>query len=282
MNFKTKILKVFGWLLVIIIVVVIALGAWLYIGSLTPTKIKAFSYLPFPAASVNGRFIPIDQFVLRYNISKNLGLLPNEQQILDQLINEKKIAVLAGNKGAGVSNKQVDSDYGQRSKQANLEGKKDFNQLLKGYGISAQQYKSEVIAPALELVNLQTWFYSQSDLNQTAYNQADNLVQKIQKDDNMSLLASQYSQQDSDRSTGGDLGYINPTELLPEVQESVDSMKTGDIKIVPSRYGIQILKLEDKEGNTVHLREIFLKGSDFQTWYNNETKNYSVHQFLKN
>jgi len=282
MNGKNKTLKIFLWLTALLLIALIGLSYWLYNGPLNPLKIKTFSYLPFPAASVNGHFIPVSQLITRYSINKNLGLEPDQKTILNELVGEKETAILAGNKGVGPGSKQIDGDYNFRAKQADLEGKKDFDQLLKSYGITTQEYKSEVIEPALNTTNLQVWFYSQQNLNTSAYQKAQDLVQRIQKGDNMNSLATQYSDQASDRSTGGDLGYLAVSQLLPEIQETVGNMKKGDIKIVPSRYGIQILRLEDVQNNNLNLREIFINGSDFQTWLSNETKNYSVQQFLKN
>ena len=90
----------------------------------------------------------------------------------------------------------------------------------------------------------------------------------------MAQLAASPSQDSFQQATGGDLGFVDITQLLPELRQVVGGMKVGDVKVIPSRYGINIMKLEGKNGNQLHLRQIFLQGGNFQMWYNNETNGY--------
>jgi parvulin-like peptidyl-prolyl isomerase len=290
MQSKTKkILKIVASVLLIIIICLTSLGFWLYHGPLTDAKIKAFSLLPFPIALVNGRPIAASQFILRYNLAQTMMRQDFSGQptnvisagIISQLITEQKTGLLATQEGVDVTSKQLDDEYAAESLTTDLEGKSSFNQLLQSYGISPETYKNEVIEPQLLLANLQTWFYSQANLNTTSYAQANSLADQIQNGADMGALAASSTEDSSGQDTQGDLGFVDITQLLPELRESVGNMKVGDVKVIASRYGLNIIKLEAQNGNQLHLRQIFLQGADFQMWYNNETKGYSVEQLIK-
>ena len=238
------------------------------------------SLLPFPIATVNGNFIAVSKFITRYNIGQKITDKPTKKEINDQLIDEENIFLVSQSKRVEVSQNQINLEYDERSAIADFEGKKSFEDLLKSYGLTPGVYKSEIIRPELLFINLQNWFYAQKNLNTDLYKQADALVEKIQKGDNIGMLAQLNSQQDSDKKTNGDLGFVNTTDLLPELREVADNLKVGEIKIIPSRFGLHIFKLEGKRDNLLHLRQIFLTDSGFQSWYNNEIKNYKVRQLI--
>jgi parvulin-like peptidyl-prolyl isomerase len=269
-------LQVFAYVLLALIISAGLLSLWLYKGSLSKNKIAFFKLLPLPIAKVNGDSILASEFIVRYDYSQKFAPNVSKNDILDQIISEKKISILAQKEEVTVGSNQVESQYNESAQSEDLQGKKSFEDLLKTYGVSESAYKSEIIKPRLLLINLQTWFCSQQNLNQDAYSQANALVQKIQKGDNIAILASTYSQQSPSKSTGGDLGYVSVTDLVPEIREAVDSMKINEIKIVPSRFGLNILRLEGKKENLLHLRQIFLRGSNFEAWQERQTKNFST------
>jgi parvulin-like peptidyl-prolyl isomerase len=152
---------------------------------------------------------------------------------------------------------------------------------LTNYGISKNYYKNSIILPELELSNLKKWFYSQRELNEKPYITADQILKLISEKVSFESLAKTYSLDSSTRVFSGDLGQVNLDELLPEIAVEIKSMNVGDIKIVTSRYGLHIIKLEDKPGeDKYHLRQIFLNGEDFFSWQNTETKKYIIKKFI--
>ena len=96
----------------------------------------------------------------------------------------------------------------------------------------------------------------------------------------MSVLAKQFSQEDTGKIVGGDMGFIDPTELLLEMREPIYSMNAGEVKIIPSRAGININKLEEKQSNKFHLRQIFLLPENFQAWLEAQTKNFKIYKLI--
>jgi peptidyl-prolyl cis-trans isomerase SurA len=64
---------------------------------------------------------------------------------------------------------------------------------------------------------------------------------------NFADLAQKFSD-DASKSSGGDLGWFKPSELLDEVRAAVVDLKVGEVSpVVQTSHGFHILKLEDHE-----------------------------------
>ena len=266
-------------LLAALVLIIFACGlVWLYSGRLTPSKTKAFLKLPLPMALVNNNPVPAKSFITRQLLAEKLpaGKTIQDLDIYNQIISESEISQIAAGHGIGISAFEVNKAYNDYAAQENFSGQASFNDLLAGYGISRQIFIDQTVEPTLLAAKLQTWFYSQPDLNAQSYGQAKNLLDQIQAGKDIGQLAKQFSQDGSSADLQGDLGFIDLTKLLPELQEGVDSLSVGQVKILPSRFGIQIVKLEGKSGSLLHLRSIYIKGSDFQTWLTGQEQKFKV------
>jgi peptidyl-prolyl cis-trans isomerase D len=80
---------------------------------------------------------------------------------------------------------------------------------------------------------------------QTIFNIADSLVNLIKAGANFTLLAMQYSV-DGSAQTGGDLGWFREGEMVKSFSDSCFMGKKGDVKIVPSQYGLHIIEILDQ------------------------------------
>jgi hypothetical protein len=255
---------------------------WLYGGRLTPAKISAFQALPLPIALVNGSPIFMHDYVIRNALIQTMPDMGNQTQtaIFDELTEEEQVRQLAMDKGVTANQKQIDSEYQTRASQTDLQGKSNFEALLASYGLTPSIYKSQIIAPELAKINLQVWFNSQKNLNESAYTLADNLVQRIQNKEDMAALAQSYSADQNTKGVGGDMGFLDPAQTLPELREPLSSMQAGDIKILPSRYGLHIIRLEEKNGNNLHLRQIFLQENNYNNWLSTQTQNLKIKKLI--
>lgn len=86
---------------------------------------------------------------------------------------------------------------------------------------------------------------------QSALEKIHMLSGKIKKNgSNFNDIAYQYSDCPSGKD-GGELGYMDKGEMIPEFREVVFNMKTGSVCEEPIRtsYGYHLLKLDDKEEN---------------------------------
>jgi hypothetical protein len=102
----------------------------------------------------------------------------------------------------------------------------------------------------------------------------------MENGENMALLAVAYSQDPSGQAVGGDLGFVDPSQLLPELREPVANMKLGETTIIPSRYGLHIIRFEQQNGNLMHLREILLNNSGYQAWKTAQVQNFKIKKII--
>lgn len=124
-------------------------------------------------------------------------------------------------------------------------------QLIKLLTITGEKQRHEVIKTHVRHILLK----SDTSLTQSeARTQAYNLYQQLKSGKDFSLIAKQYSSDTASSSQGGDLGWINPGELLPEFEKVMNALPLKKIsKPVKTVYGwhlIQVLerkKIDDTE-----------------------------------
>jgi len=284
-NKHHKILKYGCLISAIALVLVILAAAWLYSGTLTPGKIKIFQTIPLPMALVNGHPLSMKDFLIRFAAAQKTLAQNNAQQtkpaIVQQLIKEAEVSQLASQREVSVNQKQIDQEYSALSAQTNLEGQANFEGFLQSRGLTENILKNSVIKPELLLNQLQIWFNSQPNLSPQAYQLANSLLGQINSGTSMSALAGQFSQDPTGKSLGGDMGFVQITDLSQELRESVSGLKPGETKIIPGLKGLHIIRLEEQTGNLLHLRGIFLNTNDFNAWLDTQTKNFKVINLLR-
>jgi len=79
---------------------------------------------------------------------------------------------------------------------------------------------------------------------------AEALLGRAQKGEDFAKLARENSV-DATASAGGDIGYVAKNVLDADFANAAFSMKTGDIRLVKSRFGYHVVKLTDKKAEGV-------------------------------
>lgn len=68
-------------------------------------------------------------------------------------------------------------------------------------------------------------------------------------------LAREHSQ-DGSAQAGGDLGWVNPGQFVPEFEEVMDGLKPGEMSApMVSRFGVHLIRLEERRNRTLTERE---------------------------
>ncbi|HVY68203.1 MAG TPA: peptidylprolyl isomerase [Patescibacteria group bacterium] len=269
--------------LTIIIAAGLAFGlgflAWLYTGQLTSAKAGIFSKTPLPVALVGGRALHFSDLLFRQRLAAEFAPeqsdAQNRAQAYAAAVSQTQTAIIAGRAGVSVGPKQLEAEFALQSNQP------DFNSQLQNYGITPAVFKYDIIEPKLLLTNLQVWFNSQRSLNPQTYATAGLLQSQIQSGGDMAGLAELYSQDQQSAQLGGDLGFIDPSALLPELREPVASLKAGQFIVAPSRLGLHLLRAEAVSDNRVYLRQILLKPADFNAWLQTQKQSLKSTALIK-
>ncbi len=77
------------------------------------------------------------------------------------------------------------------------------------------------------------------------FQMADSLVRMIKNGQDFSTLAMMYSS-DGTAQSGGDLGWFKDGQMVKPFNDSCFYGKRGDIKIVPTQYGIHVVQIQDQ------------------------------------
>jgi len=73
-------------------------------------------------------------------------------------------------------------------------------------------------------------------------------------------LASLYSDDPGSAIKGGELGFVNRGDLVPEFERAAFRLKEGEIsKVVESQFGYHIVQLIERRGEQINVRHILIK-----------------------
>lgn len=79
-----------------------------------------------------------------------------------------------------------------------------------------------------------------------AITRMDRILERLDNGENFADLAKQYSE-DGSASNGGDLGWVNPGETVPEFEKVMNSLKPGDVSVpVKTPFGYHIIQVIER------------------------------------
>lgn len=274
-------------LVVIAIALILAVAiTWLYTGAMNTTKEKVFRSVPLPVALIETHHITSRDLFQRLDLAKKVLESSGQKTdgldtlLLDQLIKTEKIKVIASKLGVKASQEEVDKSYQailDRFPNANEE---EFVKTLNAtYGLDINTFKNEVVRQSVLQENLKLWFAQQENLNNDQYNKARDLVRQLDQGTSFEEVAKKYSEDNSSKPFAGDSGFIKFSDMLPEFQNAVRDLSIGDTKIVASRSGIHVLRVNAIEGDSnnqdernYNLLQIYIEPADFQSWLDSKSQ----------
>jgi parvulin-like peptidyl-prolyl isomerase len=284
--------KIIISIVVVLAVIVVGFGVWLYTGKFTSAKATVFDKASLPVAMVNSRLISAKDFLQRYNVAKELAksddsIKPQEVQgqILDQLVDNEKLEILSDRNNVTVTDQEIEDQY--KGVVGQFTGDEEsFSQALKEtYGLSVEDFKSSVIRPDVLRSNLNIWFNGQESLNQEAYGKRKELLDKLAQGKSFEDVVKEYTQDEATKQFGGDAGFVAESELSPEFRQGLKEVKSGDQLNIVSRYGLHIVKVPEvnrEQGEAkYHILQIFVQQDGFEQWYAQETGKISSRKLVK-
>lgn len=77
---------------------------------------------------------------------------------------------------------------------------------------------------------------------------AENIYQQIKAGKSFALMAKQYSLDPLSANKGGDLGWLNPGELAPELEEAMEKLALNQVsKPIKSTFGLHIIEVLERK-----------------------------------
>ena len=238
-------------------------------GTLPATPQGAASPAPSPsavAAVVNGEAIPLDAYekqVAQFEAAlRAQGVDPStaegqerlremRQQVLEAMIDQVLIAQGAAALGLSVSEEEVQA-YVERSI-AEGGGRERFAQWLQANNLTEEEFRENIRAQLLTDALIQ---HLAASLPQTApqvhlrqilvsdENLARQLRERLGRGESFEALAKEFSEDQSTREQGGDLGWFPQglSLLSPEVEAAAFALEPGGVsEVIRSAYGYYVL-----------------------------------------
>ncbi len=93
-----------------------------------------------------------------------------------------------------------------------------------------------------------------------AYAHAERIRDSVLAGSDFEALAREYSKDTGTADRGGDLGWVRRGLFVREFEEAVFAMEPGQVSdIVETQFGLHIIKLEDRRGDSVRPRHILIR-----------------------
>lgn len=88
----------------------------------------------------------------------------------------------------------------------------------------------------------------------------NNFRDRVYKGEDFKVLATLYSDDPGSATRGGELGFVNRGDLVPEFERAAFRLKEGDIsEVVESQFGFHIVQLIERRGEQINVRHILIK-----------------------
>jgi len=287
----------------------IAVGAALIVGILIGSLISTATAKDDSeaVASVNGEKISRNEFY-EFLVDQN-GL-----RLLDTLITNKIIDQEINKNGISIMEEEIEKELNEIY--AYYGGQEAILQELEASGMGLEDLREDIIInikirKLLELRieasedELEKYFQDNkasfekgeqikaSHILVKEEKEAYEIISKINSGEDFSDLAKEFSLDDSNSQSGGDLGYFGKGAMVPEFENAAFALEIGELSApVKTIYGYHIIRLEDKktvqdnnyEDNKEQVKTAYMEEkmqSEYAIWLDEKFTEYDIEKYLE-
>lgn len=262
---------------------------------------KTLEYVPYPIAFVNFEMIPYSDYIItrdsvlnfyesQYGIDFNSeeGKQLKEQvdaDIVDRVIDNKIVDVLANKHDVNVSRTEVNDEYQSVVDQSNGE---DVGKLVADlYGISIRTFKNKILKESLLQSKLSEKVLTEYGYKEEARFNAQKVLDEI-KAETISFedAAKKYSNDPSSADAGGELGWVAKGLTVAEFENAAFDLEKGAMSdLVETEFGFHIIRVNDiKDGESGEERDvshILIVTKTFQDWLSANKSDVKIWKLVK-
>lgn len=203
-----------------------------------------------------------------------------EKEILNKLIEDRAIMLLAEKRGVEISRSDIDNgikdalvEFGN----GNSEIEKDLEKL---YGWSMDDFKKNIVKPSMYKEALEKHVEKELNSDGKALEMIRSAQVELNKGKEFASVEKMYSEGVASRGSLG-IGWIRKDQLIPEVADRIFSEKESESnEIIESKLGYHIVKVDEvkkEDGiDMVRIRQIFSRKKTFADWLGNEMKKMEI------
>lgn len=231
----------------------------------------------YPAVMVGTRIISVNDLEQGEIIAARFGIAKPEARQL--IIDESKADVLIKRLKIQIPNDAAADEtiFYTKGNEAEYKDllKRDFNN-------SEYWFYKYVIRPQLTDIYLKIHYYAQVEATDPAYAHAKSVLERLNKGEKFEDLAKTESADQITGQLGGDLGFYESGQLLPELEKQISVSELGKVNpdIVISRLGYHIIypvEFSSVDGKKMwHAKHILFVPQGYDEWFTAQTKDIKV------
>jgi hypothetical protein len=252
--------------------------------------------IPFPAAKAGSNWVSYESYLFELrrnmhyyqtqqqtNFSSKDGktqLQRLKQQAMAQVVQDAYVKQLAGQHGVKVSDQTVNNQVALVRDQNRL-GSNDrvFKDVLNQFwGWSETDFKRELKQQLLQQAVV-------SKLDTATHHKAEVALRQLQGGADFAKVASEVSEDPGTKGSGGQYPNaltVGDRETPPAVTAELFKLKPGQTSgIINSGYTLDILKLIDRTGDSVHAAHIQFNFQDITTYVKPLQAKHPGHQYIR-
>lgn len=288
---------------VLILTIAIVLGVAVFIVGVYqlhwdgPLTRQVLRIVPLPVAVVNGRFITFAQFYESQDLYRALmavkGYSTAAREVtglqsgpfLDFLIENRIVADMAAKHDLQITGQESDRYFQYLSATFARGAASSDRSFGEKFGPGREQFKTEVVYPDLLRKKMQIAFLEEAD-NSSQYMRATAVRGELSSGGDFAEAAAAYSEDESSKYIGGEMGVFAREELPPWFADLVFSLNPGQISDViaaPDGYHIMevISKYDDAGVSRVQVRHILFRAQPFEDYLAKQKSDYAVYVLKK-
>ncbi|MBO0993900.1 peptidylprolyl isomerase [Bacillus sp. SD088] len=235
------------------------------------------------------------------------------EQTLDGMINDEIVKMEAKKEKVSISDDEINKEMDKYVEQSG--GEEAFNSALQQQGLTKKDLEKDIVSflsiqkilePRIDISDDEIKEYFED--NKASFDQeeqveashilvddektAKEVKQKIDDGEDFAELAKEYSTDESNAESGGELGFFGKGKMVKEFEGKAFSMKVDEISDpVKTEHGYHIIKVTDKkdakeaklEDHKEEVKDALFEQklqTEYQTWLNEKKEDYKIKKSL--